>query len=109
MDTEALFGDLRERWKELRDRDYAKSTPNPSHSTYPNAAIGVLTDALLNAEEAIELRKECTRRLRQEVLKVRRSRGYPDEDPKAGLVETWMREGPKREGRMEDDTLVRDI
>ena len=108
VDTEAVFGDLRKRWKEIRDDDYARSVRNP-HAPYPNEAIGLLTDTLVHSDEAVELRKECTRRLRQEVLKVRRSRGYPDEDPKAGLVETWMREGPQREGHMKDDTWVKDI
>jgi monolysocardiolipin acyltransferase len=108
VDTEGIFGDLRKRWRELRDQDYAKSIHDPQ-ATYPNEAIGLLTDHLLHGEEAIELRKECTRRLRQEVLKVRRSRGYPDEDPKAGLVETYMKEGPRREGRMEDETWVKGI
>lgn len=87
VDAEAIFGDLRKRWKELRNQDYANSIHN-AQAPYPNEAIGVLTDELIHGYEAIELRKECTRRLRLEVLKVRRSRGYPDEDPKAGLVET---------------------
>lgn len=108
VDTDAVFGDLRKRWKEIRDVDYAKSIRKPGAAAYPNEAVGVLTDTLLHGEEAVELRKECTRRLRLEVLKVRRSRGYPDEDPKAGWVETYVKEGPKREGRVEDDTWITD-
>jgi monolysocardiolipin acyltransferase len=108
ISTEEVFGDLRKRWKEIRDEDYRKTLKCPN-AQYPDEAVGLLTDPLLEGEEAIELRKECTRRLRQEVLKVRRSRGYPDEDPKAGLVETYMREGSKREGRMKDDTWVKDL
>ncbi len=108
VDTEVVFGDLRKRWKEIRDEDYARSIHSPNAS-YPNEAVGLLTDTLLNGEEAIELRKECTRRIRQEVLKVRRSRGYPDEDPKARLVETYLKEGPEREGRTKDGTYVKDI
>jgi monolysocardiolipin acyltransferase len=108
VDTEAVFGDLRKRWKEIRDEDYAKSIPVPD-LTYPPEAVGLLTDTLLHGEEATELRKECTKRLRQEVLKLRQARGYPDEDPKAGLVETWTREGLKREGQKEDGTWVKDL
>jgi monolysocardiolipin acyltransferase len=108
VDTEAIFGDLRKRWKEIRDEDYKRSIRNP-RASYPSEAVGLLTHALLHGDEARELREECTRRLRQEVLKIRRWRGYADEDPKAGLVETWMKEGPNREGRMEDDTWVKDI
>lgn len=107
VDTEAVFGDLRKRWKELRDADYAASVNNP-HAPYPQEAVGILTDPLCRGEEAMELRRECTRRLRQEVLKVRRSRGYPDEDPKAGLAETYVREGPGREGRQSDGSWLKD-
>jgi monolysocardiolipin acyltransferase len=107
VDTEAIFGDLRRRWKELRDEDYATHINIPD-AAYPEQALGLLTDTLLHGQEAIELRKECTRRLRQEVLQVRRSRGYPDEDPKAGLAETYLREGPKREGRMDDGTWIKE-
>jgi monolysocardiolipin acyltransferase len=107
IDSEGVFGDLRKRWRELRDEDYARSIRNP-HAPYPNEAVGLLTDTLLNGKEVIELRIECTKRLREEVLKVRGSRGYPDEDPKASMVETWKKEGPKREGQMKDKTWVKD-
>jgi monolysocardiolipin acyltransferase len=46
--------------------------------------------------------------MREEVLKVRKSRGLPDLDPNTGLAETWAREDGKREGRMEDGTWVKD-
>jgi len=108
VNTEAVFGDLRKRWQELRDEDYAAHVQIPD-TAYPDQALGLLTDTLLHSQEAIELRKECTRRLRQEVLQVRRSRGYPDEDPKAGLAETYLREGPKTEGHMDDGTWVKDV
>ncbi|KAF7505170.1 hypothetical protein GJ744_001160 [Endocarpon pusillum] len=111
VDTEAVFGDLRTRWKELRDADYAASVNDPRASSCPPPeALGLLlSDPLRRGEEAVELRRECTRRLRLEVLKVRRSRGYPDEDPKAGLAETYLREGPGREeGPKSDGTWLRD-
>ncbi len=108
VDTQALFGDLRERWRQLRDEDYAASVNNP-HASCPPEAVGLLTDTLIAGEEAMELRRECTRRLRQEVLKVRRSRGYPDEDPKAGLAETYIKEGSRGDGQKRDGTWVRDM
>ena len=107
INTEATFGDLRERWRILE----AHARPETIYASLPTESVeasGVLSGSLINGEEAVELRKECTRRLRQEVLKVRRSRGHPDEDPKAGLAETFIREGPKREGHMADDTWVKD-
>ena len=41
-------------------------------------------------------------------LKVRRSLGYTDEDPKQGLVDTWIEEGDKETGRMKDGSWVGD-
>ncbi|KAF2836873.1 hypothetical protein M501DRAFT_1018746 [Patellaria atrata CBS 101060] len=96
VDTESVFGDLRERWRILKAREGV------------GQEVGILTEGLKYGVEAVELRKECTMRVREEVLKVRRKRGLPDEDPKAGLVETWVQEGGKREGRMKDGSWVKD-
>jgi monolysocardiolipin acyltransferase len=66
-----------------------------------------LSEGLKYGNEAVALRKEVTMRIRMEVLKVRRSLGYDDEDPKAGLVETWMEEGMEKEtGKMKDGSWV---
>ncbi|GME35023.1 Tafazzin [Neofusicoccum parvum] len=98
VDVEKVFGDLRERWRILRDKDGGSE----------GLEVGVLSEGLKHGKEAVELRKECTMRVREEVLKVRRSRGLPDEDPKAGLVETWALEGGKQEGKMDDESWVKD-
>lgn len=134
VDVEARFGDLRKRWREICDRENAKKLPDPkAHflgkqgERMPKisdldlqrmqkialdqiylAELGVVDEALKWDPEVVELRKECTRRVREEVLKVRRSRGYPDEDPKGGLAETWRLEGPKREGLMDDGSWVKE-
>jgi len=71
--------------------------------------MGILDEELRCGKEAVELRIECTRRVRQEVLKIRRMSGLPDEDPKEGLVETWREEGMKEKGRMEDGSLVGEL
>ena len=132
VDVEATFGDLRKRWRELCDkensevlksqgidniRDHKGNKLSPEdyknlkdlalHRTY-EFRLGVINEKLKYDPEVVELRKECTRRVRDEILKVRRSRGYPDEDPKAGIAETWRLEGPKREGQMDDDTWVKE-
>jgi monolysocardiolipin acyltransferase len=91
VDTEATFGDLRKRWRELVDEDIKAR----GGKDWADALLGVLPESLANDPDAIELRKECTRRVREEVLKVRRSRGHPDEDPKCGMVETWVKEGTR--------------
>ncbi|KAB8278753.1 hypothetical protein BDV30DRAFT_203578 [Aspergillus minisclerotigenes] len=103
VDTDAVFGDMRRRWRDLKAKAESKA---PETRDLP---VGVLSDELLNGKEAVELRKEVTKKVRDLVLDVRRSRGLPDEDPKEGLVETWIQEGPKREGKMDDESWVRDI
>ncbi|KAK7519776.1 uncharacterized protein IWZ02DRAFT_421998 [Phyllosticta citriasiana] len=98
VDTDKAFGDLRARWRRLKERYGGEGLE-----------VGVLNDALKHAKEAVELRKECAMRVRNEVLKVRRARGLPDEDPKVGLVETWALEGPGQEGKKKDDSWVKDL
>lgn len=65
-------------------------------------------DGLKYSAEAVELRKECTLRVRAAVLDVRRLRGHADEDPKAGLADTWKREGPTRQGPKDDGSRTRE-
>ncbi|RJE24957.1 tafazzin [Aspergillus sclerotialis] len=103
VDTEAVFGDMRRRWREIKERA-EKNEPGVR-----DLPVGALNDELLNGKEAVELRKEVTKRVRDLVLEVRQTRGLPEEDPKEGLVETWIQEGPKQEGKMNDESWVRDI
>ncbi|KAK4986821.1 Lyso-phosphatidylcholine acyltransferase [Elasticomyces elasticus] len=108
VDMESRFGDLRERWKMIKESALREGGGKRTSAV---SEIGVLEDEELKyGAEAVELRKEVTLRVRQEVLEVRKSRGLPDEDPKAGLVETWRAEGGlgKTEGRMDDGSWVRD-
>lgn len=99
LDGEKLFGDLRERWKQVRAKEEGATTVLP---------IGELNDALKYSDEAVKIRKECTLRVRAAVLDVRRTRGWPDMDPKAGLAETWALEGGNHEGKKADGSIVRD-
>lgn len=103
VDMEARFGDLRNRWAQLKERVQAKGGSS--------SELGVIRDQeLMSGAEAVKLREECTMRVREEVLKVRRSRGLPDEDPKCGLVETWRLEGGSQtEGKMADGSFVKDM
>ena len=104
VDGESRFGDLRKRWRELLE----KETMSAWGEEWNESMIGIVPDSLQHNAEAIEIRKECTKRMREEVLEVRRSRGWPDEDPKSSFAETWRKEGPKREGQMEDDSWVKE-
>ncbi|KAL8928752.1 MAG: hypothetical protein Q9208_001530 [Pyrenodesmia sp. 3 TL-2023] len=96
-----IFNELRRKWRELVEEDKEKEGRG--------FAMGVLSDGLKYGKEAVELREECTRQIRGAVLAVRRKRGLPDEDPKAGLVETWRAEGGKKKGKMEDGSWVGDV
>ena len=103
VDGEKVFGELRRRWHRLvrlqKDALRKKGLDD-------ELSMGELTEGLKYSAEAVALRKEVTLRIREEVLKVRRSMGFPDEDPKNGLVETWLEEGPKTTGKMLDGSWV---
>ncbi|KAI1106910.1 hypothetical protein F4804DRAFT_299445 [Jackrogersella minutella] len=97
LDTEKTFGDLRARWQDLVRREKARML-----------AMGDLTDELKYGKEAVDLRIEVARRVRDEVMKVRKSLGYPDEeDPGYELAETWAKEpGKDRFKSNVDDSMV---
>lgn len=99
LNAEEVFGDLRARWKQMCARE------EQTNGTLPT---GVLSDALKYSDEAVRIRIECTDRIRQAVLHVRRQRGYSDEDPKNNLASTWLREGPKRDGHQNDGSVTRE-
>lgn len=99
VDGERIFGDLRARWRNLLRLEKEALVRRGEEM---NLEMGELTEGLKYGTEAVALRKEVTNRIRIEVSKVRRSLGYPDEDPKQGLVETWIEEGPKETGKMQD-------
>ncbi|KAI1374679.1 acyltransferase [Hypoxylon crocopeplum] len=96
LDAEEAFGDLRARWRDLVRKERK------------TLAMGELTDNLKFGEEAVGLRIEVARRVRDEILKVRRSMGYPDDDgPGFELAETWAREPSKDRFKSNvDDSLV---
>lgn len=97
-----VFHELRERWRMLAEDDRRERKAGGE------LAVGVLSEELKYGAEAVKLREECTMQVRGAILKVRRERGLPDEDPKEGLVETWRAEGGKREGEMDDGSLIKD-
>ncbi|KAH6664932.1 hypothetical protein B0J14DRAFT_606995 [Halenospora varia] len=103
VDGEKVFGELREKWRRLVKMQKEALIKKGEAI---NWEMGELTEGLKYGTEAVALRKEVTMRIRQEVLKVRKSLGYPDEDPKAGLVETWIEEGGKTTGKMADGSYV---
>lgn len=107
VDGEGVFGDLRERWRRLVEGQRELANNEKGNGDGREWEMGELSEGLKYGKEAVALRREVTDRIRQEVLKVRRSLGYPDEDPKQGLAETWLEEGPRKEkGRMKDGSWL---
>lgn len=105
VDGEEKFGDLRRRWRALFDTARAKE-PGVEYR------LGEIPESLKHDAEAVQLRQECTMRVREEVLRLRRHRGLPDEDPKCRLVDTWREEGgldTAGEGKQEDGSWVKDM
>ncbi|EMC98619.1 hypothetical protein BAUCODRAFT_572705 [Baudoinia panamericana UAMH 10762] len=105
VDGEGVFGGYRERWRSLKERARRRRVEA--------ALLGELReDELKYGAEAEQLRIEVTMAVRNEVLKVRRACGLPDEDPKRGLAETYRAEGgreaSKDEGRKPDGSIVKD-
>lgn len=111
VDREAVLEPFRKRWQALKEKAQRK-LDGSLQEEFPDRLGELTNDELRYGPEAVELRKEVTMRVRQEVLKVRRSRGLPDEDPKASLVETWREEGLRgvrsEEGRMQDGSWQKD-
>ena len=94
------FEGLRGQWRGLVEEEETKGRGG--------GELGELSEELKYGERAVRLREECALQVRRAVLKVRRESGLEDEDPKQGLVETWREEGGKREGVMDDGSIVRD-
>lgn len=63
---------------------------------------------LKSEAEAVELRVEVTRRVREEIVKLRRKVGFPEEEKSAAKVETY-RSPQMGKGRLVDGTWEKDI
>jgi monolysocardiolipin acyltransferase len=112
MDVEVVFGPFRERWREMARRSEERKSVSHGEELAWESQLGEVHDQELRyGAEAEQLRKEVTIAVRNEVLKVRRATGLPDEDPKCSLVETWREEGSvdKVEGKMKDGSVVEDM
>src|SRR5690606_26026794 len=98
-----IFGEVvpDERWADLRDKWQALC------SEVGYTGIGDMPEELKNGARARELRIETTWRVRQEVLKLRRAAGWPDEEDDAGdparYKELYDYEGKVEEGTWEKD------
>lgn len=115
MDVEKVFGPFRQRWRDLKARAERKRLMSSGAKGLEedwNGQLGEVRDQELRyGAEAEQLRIDVTLAVRDEVLKVRKSTGLPDEDPKSSLAETWREEGSKDkpEGKMKDRSIVKDM
>lgn len=116
VDTEKVFAPFRQRWQDLKERAKQRrlqlvSKVSDQPIGHVSDELGVITDDDLKyGREAEQLRIEVTMAVRNEVLKVRRLCGLPDEDPKRGLAETFRSEGSgPREGLQEDGSILKDM
>ncbi|KAK0343496.1 Lyso-phosphatidylcholine acyltransferase [Friedmanniomyces endolithicus] len=104
VDSEVVWGPLRERWRGLKERARRRRVLESGGEAGCSATevLGELQDDELKyGAEAQQLRIDVTLAVRNEVLKVRRASGLPDEDPKRALAETYREEGGKEAGRVE--------
>jgi monolysocardiolipin acyltransferase len=117
VDGDRVFGAVRRRWKRLVEEDWMQRDKRKHRDNTEEAErldTGVLSEGLKYGREAVELRKETTMLVRELVLDLRRGRGWVDEDPKAGLAETWKEEGAKvtvgfeKPKQMKDGSWVKD-
>lgn len=95
VNRELLLEPFRERWRELKERVKRKAVHEGSNlKGLPLETLGVVADDELRyGREAQQLRIEVTLALRDEVLKLRRQFGLPDEDPKRSLADCYREEG----------------
>jgi len=97
---ESVFQDLRQKWKRLvqKEEESGRGSGHPDE----------LSEELKYGKEAVQLRIEAAKRVREAVLEVRRRRGLPNEDPGASLAETWKVEGgASGNGRNPDGSIVK--
>jgi monolysocardiolipin acyltransferase len=108
--SEALWEGFRERWQLLKAREMKKELGSflEKNAPYPAEKVEFLNDELRYGLEAKRLRMEVTFAVREEILKLRRKRGLPDEDPKARVIDTFRDEGGKKEGKMDDESWIKD-
>lgn len=103
IDYEATFGDLRRRWESL-----VRKTRGSGAAPVAGDEGELVDDELRYGDEAQRIRIEVTRRMRDEILKLRRKLGYPDEeDGSYALAETWAKDPHQKRYRSPvDGSLV---
>jgi len=87
----ARWEDVRGGWEKLCEvhgfgKDRVGDSPN-------------MSQVMKTGENAVRLRIETTARVREEVVKLRRELGWPEEEPTAKFMETYKEAGMTKDGR----------
>ena len=100
VDT-ARWEDVRGEWKRLCEvHGFWGDRVGSSHN---------MPQEMKTGEDVVRLRIETTARVREEVVKLRRELGWPEEEPTAGLVETYRKAGMTKEGETVEGAWEKDI
>lgn len=83
LDTADVFGEQRDRWRQLVE----EQTEISSGSAGP-----LFGDGLKYGPQAVQLRIEVAAAVRGHVARLRKEAGCPDDDPTFELAETWKRD-----------------
>ena len=92
---EGAWDEYRKKWRDLVEEGKRRRRADEHSDAKELDAIEwselgeVKDDWLRYGDEAVQLRKEVADRVRQELVKMRRARGWPEEDARARLAETW--------------------
>lgn len=108
-DVKVIFGEPVEggTWKDAR-AEWGKLCEVYGYGKDNVGDSGAMPEELRTGEEAVRLRIETTAKVREEVVKLRRRAGWPEEDPTAKLVETYKEEGMTKEGQTAEGAWEKD-
>lgn len=67
-----------------------------------------MPEGLRTGREVVRLRTEVTAKVREEVVKLRRRLGWPEEEPRAKLVESYRESDMRKEGTTAERAWNRD-
>ncbi|KAK1659369.1 acyltransferase [Colletotrichum godetiae] len=99
LEVGEAFKEQRQKWKRIVQKEVeARGKP---------LSVGEVPESLKNHPEAIQLRIEVAKTVRDMVQELRISAGYPRDNPAYALAETWEREPKDKQFKSPvDDSLV---
>ncbi|OHW96395.1 lysophospholipid acyltransferase [Colletotrichum incanum] len=99
LEVDEAFREQRSRWKRMVQKE--------EEALGKQLNVGEVPESLKDHPEAIQLRIEVAKTVRDMVQKLRLRAGYPHDDPAYALAETWERDPKKKQYKSPvDDSLV---